>query len=88
MIPTIQYVPGRALRMSASNNGTAIAQALKGNNYAINAQRFLGPEIIVYVTHNYYLAWSASEAIFFAWAISIVCILIVAQILGFSRQAK
>jgi hypothetical protein len=76
------------LRMSAINNSTAVAQASTGHNYAINTQRFLGSKIIVYVTHDYYLAWLASESIFFAWLASIVCISIVAQILGFGRQAK
>jgi hypothetical protein len=76
------------LRMSAINNGTAVAQASTGHNYAINAQKFLGQKIIVYVTHDYYLAWLTLEAVFFAWIASIVCLSIVARCLGLGGQAK
>ncbi len=76
------------IRMSALNNGTAIAQASTGRNYAINTRDSHGPKIIVYVTHDYYLAWLASEGIFFTWLASIVCLSIVAQFLGLGRQTK
>jgi hypothetical protein len=86
-VAVVSGVVSLYLRMSALNNGTAIAQASTGRNYAINAQRFLGPKIIVYVTHDYYLTWLASEAIFFAWIVSIVFFSIVAWSLGLRRQA-
>jgi heme/copper-type cytochrome/quinol oxidase subunit 2 len=76
------------LRMSAINNSTEVAQESTGHNYPISAQIFASPKLIVYVTRDYYIAWLASEAIFFAWLASIVCISIVAEILGFGRQAK
>jgi hypothetical protein len=86
-VAVVSGVVSLYLRMSALNNGTAIAQASTGRNYAINAQRFLGPKIIVYATHDYYLTWLASEAIFFAWIVSIVFFSIVAWSLGLRRQA-
>ena len=74
------------LRMSAINNGATGSRT--GHNYVVNAQRFLGSKLIVYVTYNYYMAYLISASIFFLWGVSIVCTLTAAQILRLGKQVK